>query len=193
MDFFRGFARTKFYIFYWEGKDDDGIDMDNLRPCRTSRRCLQFFLDQKASIPCGLDGLNSFLFVYSSVYGIVCLPIQAACRVAWKEMPDAFFKTFKRKTQTRQSPVFSKLCSCWDWLIENPSAHSWRWFEQLTIQLPRIFLAGIEVAGLHTTAQLGLPCFTVAQWRTCSKITNPWMFRLDNMQAGSSEVTSSNL
>ena len=27
-------ARTKFYILYWEGKDEDGINMNSLKPCR---------------------------------------------------------------------------------------------------------------------------------------------------------------
>lgn len=27
--------RTKFYILYWEGKDEDGINMNSLKPCRT--------------------------------------------------------------------------------------------------------------------------------------------------------------
>eukprot|EP00434_Breviolum_minutum_P045634 symbB.v1.2.040957.t1/scaffold7688.1/size9881/1 len=28
-------TRTKFYILYWEGKDEDGINMNSLKPCRT--------------------------------------------------------------------------------------------------------------------------------------------------------------
>ena len=33
-------SRTKFYVFYWEGKDHDGIDFSSLKSCRSRLRSL---------------------------------------------------------------------------------------------------------------------------------------------------------
>ncbi|CAK8999243.1 unnamed protein product [Durusdinium trenchii] len=37
-------ARTKFYILYWEGKDEEGINMNSLKPCRTCNKITNPYL-----------------------------------------------------------------------------------------------------------------------------------------------------